>query len=497
MAEKYVIAIDEGTTSARAIVFDKELNILGIGQTEFTQYYPQPGYVEHNPEEIWQAQLLAINKALEKAKIDWNNILSIGITNQRETTVMWDTRTGKPIYNAIVWQDRRTASITDYLKANYLRLIKDRTGLVPDPYFSASKIKWILDNVPNAREKAEKGEIKFGTIDTYLIWKLTNGKVHVTDYSNASRTMLFNIRKLEWDREILEILKIPEAILPDVKASSEIYGYAEVFNSSIPISGDAGDQQAALFGQIAFNQGDVKCTYGTGSFILLNTGTNLVSSNDLLTTIAWGIGKGITYALEGSIFITGAAVQWFRDGLRAIDVSDEIEPLASSVPDNGGVYFVPAFTGLGAPYWDPYARGLIIGITRGTTKAHIARAILESMAYQTMDVLGIMQRDSGIKIDALKVDGGASKNNLLMQFQADILKMKVVRPKIMETTSMGVAMLAGLSVGYWNSMDELKQKWKIDQVFEPKMDDEYRERLYAGWKEAVRRALGWAKTFGG
>lgn len=496
--QKYILALDEGTTSARAVVFDNELNIIGVGQKEFTQYYPQPGYVEHNPEEIWKTQLLAIQQALSKAKIDYKDIASIGITNQRETTIMWDARTGTPIYNAIVWQDRRTANITDFLKANYLQLIKDKTGLVPDPYFSASKIKWLLDNVPGARERAEKGELKFGTIDTYLIWRLTNGKVHVTDYSNASRTMIFNIKKLEWDREILEILKIPESILPDVRPSSEVYGYAEALNPSIPIAGDAGDQQAALFGQIAFNLGDVKCTYGTGNFILMNTGNNFVTSSDLLTTIAWGLEKGkVSYALEGSIFITGASVQWFRDGLKAIDVSDEMEPLASSVPDTGGVYIVPAFVGLGAPYWDPHARGLIIGITRGTTKAHLARAILESMAYQTRDVIEIMQKDSGIKIGVLKVDGGASKDNLLMQFQADILGVKVVRPKVIETTSMGAAMLAGLAVKYWESLDELKHKWKIDKEFEPVMDDMTREKLYKGWREAVKRALGWAKAIEG
>ncbi|MEM3986910.1 MAG: glycerol kinase GlpK [Candidatus Methanomethylicia archaeon] len=489
-----ILALDEGTTSARAILFDKDLNVLGVGQYEFPQLYPRPGYVEHNPEEIWNSQLLAIKTAMEKAHIDSSKIDVIGITNQRETTVLWDSRSGKPIYNAIVWQDRRTADITDMLKANYFRMIKNKTGLTPDPYFSASKIKWILDNVPNARERAEKGEVKFGTIDTYLIWKLTNGKVHATDYSNASRTMLFNIRKLEWDREILELLKIPEAILPEVKPSSEIYGYSEILNNTIPIAGVAGDQQAALFGQTAFDVGDVKATYGTGSFILMNIGNDVVSSENLLTTIAWGIKGKVTYALEGSIFITGAAVQWFRDGLRAIDVSDEIEPLAASVEDNGGVYFVPAFVGLGAPYWDPYARGLIIGITRGTTKAHIARAILESMAYQVRDVIEVMEKDSGIKIRSLKVDGGAAKNNLLMQFQADILNVKVIRPKVMETTSMGVAMLAGLAVNYWASLDEVRQKWKVDREFIPLLDENTRQILYSKWKEAVKRAMGWEKT---
>ncbi|QGA53660.1 glycerol kinase GlpK [Sulfolobus sp. E5-1-F] len=497
MANNFILAIDEGTTSARAIIYNQDLEIVGIGQREFPQYYPQPGYVEHNPDEIWYAQMLAIKEAMEKAKIQAKQIIGIGVTNQRETTILWDVKSGKPIYNAIVWQDRRTSNITDWLKANYFRMIKDKTGLVPDPYFSGSKIKWILDNIPNAREKAERGEIKFGTIDTYLIWKLTNGKVHITDYSNASRTMLFNINNLEWDSEILELLKIPENILPEVRPSSEIYGYSEVLGSSIPISGDAGDQQAALFGQVAYEVGEVKSTYGTGSFILMNIGSNPIFSENLLTTIAWGLeDKKVTYALEGSIFITGAAVQWFRDGLRAIDVSDEIEPLAASVPDTDGVYFVPAFVGLGAPYWDPYARGLIIGITRGTTKAHIARAILESIAYQTRDVIETMEKDSASKIKVLKVDGGAAKDNLLMQFQADILGIKVIRPKIMETTSMGVAMLAGLAVNYWNSLDELKQKWKIGNEFTPAMGEKERERRYRAWKEAVKRSMGWEKSLG-
>lgn len=441
--------------------------------------------------------MLAIKEAMKKAKIESRQVAGIGVTNQRETTILWDAISGKPIYNAIVWQDRRTSNITDWLKENYFGMIKDKTGLIPDPYFSGSKIKWILDNLPNVRSKAEKGEIKFGTIDTYLIWKLTNGKIHVTDYSNASRTMLFNINKLEWDREILELLKIPESILPEVRPSSDIYGYTEVLGSSIPISGDAGDQQAALFGQVAYDMGEVKSTYGTGSFILMNIGSNPIFSENLLTTIAWGLeSKRVTYALEGSIFITGAAVQWFRDGLRAIDASDDIEPLAASVPDTGGVYFVPAFVGLGAPYWDPYARGLIIGITRGTTKAHIARAILESIAYQNRDVIEIMEKESGTKINILKVDGGGAKDNLLMQFQADILGIRVVRPKVMETASMGVAMLAGLAINYWNSLNELKQKWTVDKEFIPSINKEERERRYNAWKEAVKRSLGWEKSLG-
>ncbi|AAY80469.1 glycerol kinase GlpK [Sulfolobus acidocaldarius] len=490
---KYILAVDEGTTSARALVFDEDLNVISIAQTELTQYFPRPGYVEQNPEEIFEKQVSMIKKAVEKAKIEISQVSAIGIANQRETTIMWDSRSGRPVYNAVVWQDRRTSDITDWLKSNYLNLFKSKTGLIPDPYFSASKIKWILDNVPGVREKAERGEIKFGTVDTYLIWKLTNGKVHVTDYSNASRTMLFNIKKLEWDRDILEILEIPEAILPEVRSSSEVYGYAEPVGN-IPISGDAGDQQAALFGQLGFSKGDVKCTYGTGSFILMNSGEEIYDSKDLLTTIAWKIGKDVKYALEGSIFTTGAAVQWVRDGLGLVSSSDEIESLASSVVDNGGVYFVPAFSGLGSPYWDPYARGLIIGISRGTSRGHIARAVLESIAYQVRDVIEVIKKDVGKEfVNVLKVDGGVSKNNLLMQFQADILGIRIVRPRVIETTSMGASMLAGLAVDYWSSLEELKSKWAVDREFIPSLQEDRRERLYKGWKEAVRRTIGWAR----
>jgi len=495
MEESFILSIDEGTTSAKSVIFNRDLKIVGYGQCDISQLYPQPGYTEQNPDELIEAQMLAINKAIGDAGIEPRQIAAIGISNQRETAILWDANSGRPIYNAIVWQDRRTSKITDWLKANYFKMIKDRTGLVPDPYFSASKIKWVLDNVPGAREKAEKGEIKFGTVDTYIIWKLTKGKVHATDYSNASRTMLFNINKLEWDSEILELLKIPECILPEVKPSSAIYGYYETSGNSIAISGDAGDQQAALFGQVAFNEGEIKSTYGTGNFILMNTGSSQIYSEDLITTIAWSIeNKGVTYALEGSIFVTGAAVQWFKDKLKAIDKADQIESLASSVPDTGGVYFVPAFAGLGAPYWDPYARGMIIGITGGTTRAHLARAVLEAITYQTTDVIKIIERDSRIKLNQLKVDGGAAKNNLLMQFQADILGIKVIRPKVMETTAAGAAMLAGLAINYWNTLDELRKKWMADREFTPAIGEKEREGRYMAWKEAVKRAIGWQRA---
>ncbi|USS41545.1 glycerol kinase GlpK [Thermococcus aggregans] len=493
---KYVLALDEGTTSARAIVFDRESNILGVGQYEFPQYYPKPGWVEHNPNEIWDAQVRAFKTALEKASIKPEDIAAIGVTNQRETTIIWDKKTGEPVYNAIVWQCRRTADIVDELRKDYYDVIKEKTGLVPDSYFSGPKIKWLLDNVPGLREKAEKGEVLFGTVDTFLIWRLSGGKVHVVDYSNASRTMIFNIHKLEWDQELLEILGIPEAILPEPKPSSEIYGYTDpkVFGAEVPIAGDAGDQQAALFGQACYKPGMVKNTYGTGNFMLMNTGEKPYPSKDLLTTIAWGLNGKVEYALEGSIFITGAAVQWLRDSLKIIEVSDEVEPLAASLASNEGVYFVPAFVGLGAPYWDQYARGLIIGITRGTRRAHFARAVLESIAYLTKDVLIEMENDSGIKVKELRVDGGATKNNFLMQFQADILGTKVVRPVTQETTALGAAYLAGLAVGYWNSQEEIAKMWKVETEFEPQMDEQTREKLYAGWKEAVKRSLGWAKV---
>lgn len=493
---KYVLALDEGTTSARAIVFDRESNICGVGQYEFTQYYPKPGWVEHDPEEIWLAQMRAIRTALERAGVSPEDIAAIGITNQRETTVLWEKSTGRPVYHAIVWQCRRTTDIVEEIKKNHYDLIKERTGLVPDSYFSGPKIKWILDNVPGVRERAEKGEILFGTIDTYLIWKLSGGKVHVIDYSNASRTMLFNIHTLKWDEEILAILNIPKVILPEPRPSSEVYGYTDrdVFGASVPISGDAGDQQAALFGQACFKAGMVKNTYGTGNFMLMNTGEKPYRSEGLLTTIAWGINGKVEYALEGSVFITGAAVQWLRDSLKIIEVAPEVEPLATSLASNEGVYFVPAFVGLGAPYWDQFARGLIIGITRGTRRAHLARAVLESIAYLTNDVLIEMEKDSGIKVTELRVDGGAVNNNFLMQFQADILGTKVVRPVIQETTALGAAYLAGLAVGYWRDLDEIEKMWKVDRIFEPKMGEETRKKLYAGWQEAVKRSLGWTKS---
>lgn len=493
---KYVLSLDEGTTSARAIVFDRESNIRGVGQYEFTQYYPKPGWVEHNPDEIWDAQMKAVKTAMEKAGVGPKDIAAVGITNQRETTILWDKKTGKPVYNAIVWQCRRTADIVDDLKKEHYDTIKEKTGLVPDAYFSGTKIKWILDNVPGVREKAEKGEILFGTIDTFLIWRLSGGRTHVIDYSNASRTMIFNIHKLDWDDELLEILNIPREILPEPKPSSEIYGYTdkEVFGAEVPIAGDAGDQQAALFGQACYKPGMVKNTYGTGNFMLMNTGKKPYRSKDLLTTIAWGLNGKVEYALEGSIFITGAAVQWLRDSLKIIEVSAEVEPLARDLASNDGVYFVPAFVGLGAPYWDQYARGLIIGITRGTRRAHFARAVLESIAYLTRDVLHDMEKDSGIKVAELRVDGGATKNDFLMQFQADILGTKVIRPVIQETTALGAAYLAGLAVGYWKDQEEIAKMWKVEREFEPKMDEKTREKLYGGWKEAVKRSLGWAKV---
>ncbi|NJD99106.1 glycerol kinase GlpK [Thermococcus sp. LS1] len=489
--DRFILSLDEGTTSARAIVFDKESNVLGVGQYEFPQHYPRPGWVEHNPEEIWEAQFRAIKTAIETAKIEPNQIEAIGITNQRETTIVWD-RSGRPLYNAIVWQCRRTAEMVEEIKREYGEVIKEKTGLVPDAYFSASKLKWLLDNVPGLREKAEKGEVLFGTVDTFLIYRLTGE--HVTDYSNASRTMLFNIKKLEWDDELLEIFEVPESVLPEVKESSEVYGYTrkELLGAEIPVSGDAGDQQAALFGQAAFETGMVKATYGTGNFILVNTGKTVRYSDNLLTTIAWGLNGKVSYALEGSVFITGAAVQWLRDGIKIIKSAPETEELARKLESNEGVYFVPAFVGLGAPYWDQFARGLIIGITRGTGREHLARATLEAIAYLTHDVVEEMDRLVGIK--ELRVDGGATTNDFLMQFQADILNRRVVRPVVKEITALGAAYLAGLAVDYWEGLEEIKSLWKADRVFEPVMDEETRRKLYAGWKEAVKRAIGWAKV---
>ncbi|NJE84789.1 glycerol kinase GlpK [Thermococcus sp. CX2] len=489
--DKFILSLDEGTTSARAIVFDRESNVLGVGQYEFPQHYPKPGWVEHNPEEIWEAQLKAIKTALKNAKITPEQIAAIGITNQRETTIVWD-KSGKPLYNAIVWQCRRTAEMVEEIKREHGDVIKEKTGLVPDAYFSASKLKWLLDNVPGLREKAEKGEVLFGTVDTFLIYKLTGE--HVTDYSNASRTMLFNIKRLEWDDELLEIFDIPEAILPEVKESSEIYGYTkrELLGAEVPVSGDAGDQQAALFGQACFEEGMVKATYGTGNFILANTGRMLLYSDNLLTTIAWGLDGRVTYALEGSVFITGAAVQWLRDGIKIIKDAAETEEMAEKLASNEGVYFVPAFVGLGAPYWDQFARGLIIGITRGTGREHLARATLEAIAYLTRDVVDEMEKL--VQIKELRVDGGATRNNFLMRFQADILNKRVIRPFVQETTALGAAYLAGLAVDYWEGLKEIRELWKAERIFEPNMDEETRKRLYAGWKEAVRRSIGWAKV---
>ncbi|MEL9991322.1 MAG: glycerol kinase GlpK [Thermoproteus sp.] len=515
MSEKrYVLSIDQGTTGTRAAIFDQSGTMVGYAYHEHTQIYPKPGWVEHNPIEIWEKTKLVIKEVLEFTKVNPKEIAAIGVTNQRETTVIWDPRNGTPVYNAIVWQDRRTSPMVDYLKQHYLSTIQEKTGLVPDAYFSATKIWWLLDNVPGLRDKAKKGEVIFGTIDTWIIWNLTRGNkdvltpekfgAHITDYSNASRTMLFNIHKLDWDDELLEIEgKIPRDILPLPRPSSDkkIYGYtgpevSQLLNGvSIPVCGDAGDQQAALFGQAGFDIGEVKSTYGTGNFILMNIGDKPIKSKtNLLTTVYYSTEEGrAVYALEGSIFITGAAVQWFRDGLKAIEISDEIEPLAQSTNDTGGVYFVPAFVGLGAPYWDQYARGLIIGITRGTQRRHIARAILESIAYLTRDVLEAMMQDAGMKIPRIKVDGGATKNNFLMQFQADITGIEVWRPVVLETTALGAGYLAGLAVGLWRDLNDVRRNWKLERVFTPKMDEKTRERLYSGWKAAVKRALGWAK----
>lgn len=493
--EKYILSIDQGTTSSRAIVFNHEGEIVSVAQKEFTQYYPKPGWVEHDPEEIWATTSGVIDDALGKANIRREQIAAIGITNQRETTVVWDAETGKPIHNAIVWQDRRTAGICDSLKKKGLEeTIRNKTGLVVDAYFSGTKIKWMLDNVEGARERAEKGELRFGTIDTWLIWKLTNGNVHVTDYSNASRTLIYNIFELHWDEELLTELGIPRSMLPEVKQSSEVYGKtdADVFGAEIPIAGIAGDQQAATFGQVCYEKGMAKNTYGTGCFMLMNTGEEAVKSeHGLLTTIAWGLDGRVEYALEGSIFITGAAVQWLRDELKIIDSAPDSEYFAKKVEDTGGVYVVPAFAGLGAPYWDMYARGTIVGLTRGSSKEHIIRATLESIAYQTRDVLESMEADSGIELKTLRVDGGAVQNNFLMQFQSDILGVEVERPVINETTALGAAYLAGLAVGYWDSQEELVKKWNRDALFQPQMDEESKEKLYAGWKRAVERAQGW------
>ena len=491
--EKYILALDQGTSSSRAIVFDEHGQTKAVSQKEFTQIFPKPGWVEHNPMEIWSSQAAVIAEAITSIDINGLNIAAIGITNQRETTIVWDAETGAPVYNAIVWQDRRTSGYCDSLKRDgRTDLIRSKTGLIIDAYFSATKIRWILENVPGARQKAQEGKLRFGTVDTWLIWMLTRGEVHVTDVSNASRTMLFNIHTLQWDQELLQLFDIPESMMPQVKSSSEVYGYTKttLFAHEVPIAGIAGDQQAALFDQMCTEPGSVKNTYGTGCFLLMNSGERpIMSSNNLLTTVAWKIGDTVNYALEGSIFVAGSVVQWLRDGLGIIKSSSEVEELAASVPDNGGVYFVPALTGLGAPHWDQYAKGSIYGITRGTTAAHIARAALEGIAFQTMDIVKAMQKDAGVTLKELKVDGGASRNNLLMQFQADILETSVIRPTVTETTALGAAYLAGLAVGYWESLDHIKSQWGVEKQFEPSASKDAVEALKSGWSDAISRTL--------
>ncbi len=494
----YILALDQGTTSSRAILFDHNGSIAAVAQKEFEQIFPQPGWVEHDPDQIWATQSAVAIEAIGRAGAEAKDVAAIGITNQRETTIVWDRETGRPVCNAIVWQDRRTAEFCDRLKADgHAAMITERTGLVVDAYFSGSKVAWILDNVPGARARAEEGRLAFGTVDSWLIWKLTGGNVHVTDVSNASRTMLFNIRTMAWDDELLRLLGVPRSMLPEVRSSSEVYGRvtADLGLAGLPIAGIAGDQQSALFGQMCVSPGLTKCTYGTGCFLLQNTGTVPVpSSNQLVTTVAWQINGRTEYALEGSVFIGGAVVQWLRDGLGIIQRSSDVETLATSVPDAGGVYLVPAFAGLGAPHWDPYARGMMIGITRGTTAAHIARAAVESIAYQVGDLLDAVQKDSGIPLAELRVDGGAAGNDLLMQFQADLLGVPVVRPAVTETTALGAAYLAGLAVGFWPSAQAISGQWQVERRFEPAMRQERSAKLRGRWREAVDRARGWAST---
>lgn len=492
--EQYIMSLDQGTTSSRAILFNKKGDIVYSAQREFTQYFPKPGWVEQNASEIWSSILAVIANCLAESGVNPAQIAGIGITNQRETAVVWEKDTGHPIYNAIVWQSRQTADICSKMKEDGLEdLIREKTGLLIDPYFSATKVKWILDHVDGARERAEKGELLFGTIDSWLIWNLSGGKAHVTDYSNASRTMMYNIHELKWDQEILDLLQIPAAMLPEVKGSSEIYAYTvpyHFFGSEIPIAGAAGDQQAALFGQACYREGDIKNTYGTGCFMLMNTGeTAIRSKHGLITTIAWGIGGKVEYALEGSIFVAGSAIQWLRDGLRMIRDSKDSELYASRVESADGVYLVPAFVGLGSPYWDSDVRGAMFGLTRGTTKEHFIRATLESLAYQTRDVLTAMQQDSGNRLAKMRVDGGAVRNNLLMQFQSDILGCPVERPIISETTALGAAYLAGLAVGFWSSCEEISEQWASERIFEPVMNEQQREQLYGGWQRAVHAAM--------
>ena len=492
----YILALDQGTTSSRSIIFDKQGNIISVAQKEFKQIFPQPGWVEHDAEEIWSTQYGTMAEAVAKANITMKQVAGIGITNQRETTVVWERSTGKPIYYAIVWQDRRTAAYCDELKsAGHANMIQQKTGLVIDAYFSATKLKWILDNVSGARAKADRGELAFGTIDSWLVWKLSGGNIHVTDVSNASRTMLLDIHTCQWDDDLLKLFNIPRSVLPEVKASSKIYGTtaSAVPEIKLPIAGIAGDQQAALFGQMCTEPGMVKNTYGTGCFMLMNTGTKAITSkNNLLTTIAWQVDGKTEYALEGSVFIAGAVVQWLRDSLKIIRKSAEVEPLAATVIDSEGVYIVPAFAGLGTPHWNQHARGSIFGLTRGSSNGHIARAAIDSIAYQTYDVLKAMEADAGISIAELRVDGGATINNSLMQFQSDILKTKVIRPKVTETTALGAAYLAGLAVGYWKNIDEIKKQWQVDKEFSPSMNDEKRNGLVNGWQRAVKAAIAWA-----
>lgn len=494
---KYIVALDQGTTSSRSIIFDEQQNMVGVAQKEFTQIYPKEGWVEHNPMEIWSSQSGVLAEVIARTGISQHDIIGLGITNQRETTIVWDKNTGEPVYNAIVWQCRRTAEICDELrkKEGLVEYIKENTGLVLDAYFSGTKIKWILDNVEGARERAEKGDLLFGNVDSWLIWKLTNGKVHATDYTNASRTMIYNIKELKWDEKLLKELGIPKSMLPEVKDSSGTFGYANLGGKGghrVPIAGVAGDQQAALFGQACFEKGEAKNTYGTGCFLLMNTGEEMVQSkNGLLTTIAIGLEGKVQYALEGSIFVGGASVQWLRDELKLVTESSDTEYFAKKVKDSAGVYVVPAFVGLGAPYWDMYARGAILGLTRGANKNHIIRATLESIAYQTRDVLEAMQEDSGIQLNGLRVDGGAAANNFLMQFQSDILGKTVRRPTYLETTALGAAYLAGLAVGMWETKEEIREKWVLDREFSPSMDEDLRTKKYNGWKKAVKRSMAW------
>lgn len=493
MENKYIVALDQGTTSSRTLIFNHQGEVCTIAQKEFKQYFPKPGWVEHDPTEIWSSQASTLAEALTKLDLDSEQIAGIGIANQRETTIVWEAATGKPVYNAIVWQDRRTADYCNYLVSEgYTEKIRQKTGLILDSYFSGTKIRWILENVPGARQKAEEGKLRFGTVDTWLIWNLTHGQVHVTDVSNASRTLLFNIHTLQWDQEILDLLNIPASMLPIVKDSSEIYGCTatRLLSSAVPICGIAGDQQAALFGQMCTEPGMVKNTYGTGCFLLMNTGSTAVySKNNLLTTIAWKRGNELCYALEGSIFVGGSVIQWLRDGLKIMSCSAESEQMATQVEDNGGVYFVPALTGLGAPYWDAYAKGTITGITRGTTTNHIARAALEGIAFQTMDIVNAMKKDAHMDLVELKVDGGASRNNYLMQFQSDILHTQVVRPRGVETTAKGAAYLAGLAIGYWKDINEIKSQWSIERTFTPNAPTEKVQQLIDGWNDAVGRSL--------